>query len=465
MPPAFDAGLSEARLDDLLGVSFAAGLVFDPWQELGAEGMTRTRSDGKWSAFEVGLQANRQNGKGALLEGRQLAGLFVWNESLQVHTAHEFKTAQEHFLRLRHLIEDTPTLDRLVARVRTASGEEAIETKSGCRLRFMARSTGSGRGLAGDVVYLDEAYRLRQAMMAALLPTMAAKSLDGNPQLFYTSSAGMLDSDVQEALRARGIVGDERLMYAEWSVPDDADPDDPENWRRANPAFGIRISEEFIASMRAAMGDEEFKREHLGIWAKVGGEQTIPPAAWDAGFADDLGGVPVARLALAVDVPPARDSAVIGLAARLEDGRTMVEVAAQEPGIGWVPDRLAAIRRAMHPVAVVVDAAGAAGTIMPELRQRHVRTMQIGYRDLGVACGRFYDMVLAGRLAHSGQAPLDEAVAVATRTPIGDSLWKWNRKTKAGNISPLVAVTLALHGLEAKAHTGDQLRSKVVVLS
>jgi hypothetical protein len=34
------------------------------------------REDGKWAAFEVGLDVSRQNGKGGILEARELAGLF-----------------------------------------------------------------------------------------------------------------------------------------------------------------------------------------------------------------------------------------------------------------------------------------------------------------------------------------------------------------------------------------------------
>src|SRR5699024_5033232 len=135
-------------------------------------------------AFQVGVSANRQNGKGSILEARQLAGLFLWGETLQVHTAHEFRTAQKHFNRVLSLIEATPTLDRMVSRVRRADGEEAIETKEGTALQFMARSLKSGRGITGDTVYLDEAFALKGQMMASLMSTMSARSVHGNPQLW-----------------------------------------------------------------------------------------------------------------------------------------------------------------------------------------------------------------------------------------------------------------------------------------
>jgi hypothetical protein len=118
------------------------------------------RPDGRWSSFEVGLSVARQNGKGSILEARELAGLFLpeVHERLLTHTAHEFKTAQEHFIRLATLVEGLPPkYRRLVKHVYEANGSEAIEMRDGRRLRFLARSGGSGRGFSGDLVVLDEA--------------------------------------------------------------------------------------------------------------------------------------------------------------------------------------------------------------------------------------------------------------------------------------------------------------------
>jgi hypothetical protein len=42
----------------------------------------------------------RQNGKGTILEARELAGLFLLGERLLIHSAHEQDTSLEHFRRL-----------------------------------------------------------------------------------------------------------------------------------------------------------------------------------------------------------------------------------------------------------------------------------------------------------------------------------------------------------------------------
>jgi hypothetical protein len=114
------------------------------------------------------LLVSRQNGKGSLFEARELAGLFLLGERLIMHSAHEYKTAAEGFLRIRGLIDDTDWLRKRVKRIRTSHGEEGVELygtgrnrmTGGQRLRFVARSAGSGRGFSGDCVILDEAYNL-----------------------------------------------------------------------------------------------------------------------------------------------------------------------------------------------------------------------------------------------------------------------------------------------------------------
>ena len=54
-----------------------AGLDLDPWEAWVLEQSLGEREDGKWAAFEVGLICPRQNGKGTVLEARELAGLFL----------------------------------------------------------------------------------------------------------------------------------------------------------------------------------------------------------------------------------------------------------------------------------------------------------------------------------------------------------------------------------------------------
>ena len=151
------------------------GLHLDPWQKFVLHHALGEREDGRWAAFEVGLIVSRQNGKDALFEARELAGLFLFGEQLLLHSTHEFKTTLEHFRRVLFWLENVDWLSRRVKRVRTSHGEECVELRTGQRLRFVARTTGSGRGFSGDLVVLNEAFHLPAAAVDALMPTLSAR--------------------------------------------------------------------------------------------------------------------------------------------------------------------------------------------------------------------------------------------------------------------------------------------------
>jgi phage terminase large subunit-like protein len=266
-----------------VALAAVAGLELDPWQRFVVEAGLRRRGS-RWAAFEVCLIVARQNGKGTVLEALELAALFLFPDvRLILHSAHQFKTAAEAFLRIRSVIEQHPDLDSQVSRIRTAAGAEAIELKDGKRLRFVARSSGSGRGFTSDLVILDEAYELGDQEMAALLPTLTARP---DPQVWYTSTAGNPGSVQLGRVRSRGVAGgDGSLAFLEWSAEDADDPSDPVTWAKANPGLGIRISEEYVERERAALGPEAFDRERLSIGdypVDGGAWETISADAWDA---------------------------------------------------------------------------------------------------------------------------------------------------------------------------------------
>lgn len=417
----------------------SAGLVLDDWQRHVLEVALGERSDGKWAAFEVGLIVGRQNGKGAVLEARELAGLFLFGEQLILHSAHEFKTAQEAFRRVLGLIQNTPDLDRLVSRVRTSHGEEGVELKSGARLRFVARSTGSGRGFSGDVVILDEAYNLPGAAMGALLPTMAARP---NPQVWYASSAGKEDSEVLARVKERGEKGSAgRLAYFEWSAPADADLDDPQAWVAANPGLGIRIQAEFVEAERSALPEVEFARERLGIWADGTRDAAIDRALW-AKLADTecLQRSPVA---FSPTINPERTKGCIMAAILREDGRVQLEVIDYRAGTAWMPDRLEALNADWRPVGVALNPGAPEGSLIPALQQRGIEPVLISGRAEAQACGAFFDDLGDDKIRHGNQAALNIAVENAVQRPLSDA-WVWHRRAVT-DIGPINGATYAHH--------------------
>jgi hypothetical protein len=450
-----EAGSSAGR--EVIDLAREAGLVLDPWQQFVIEHSLRERADGKWAAIEVGLDVPRQNGKGSVLEARELGGLFILDEPLVVHSAHQFDTSLEAFRRLLFLIENTPYLSRRVKRVSRSHGEEGIELMNRQRVRFRTRTKGGGRGFTGDCLILDEAMILPEKAFGALLPTLSARP---NPQVWYTGSA--VDQAVHEEgvvfarVRERGIKGARRLAYFEWSAyPETGTSIDPsdlpaglvvdrEAWARANPGLGVRISEDFIEMELGAMDPRTFAVERLGIgdWPETDPDagSVIPIALWRE-LVDPASSINE-RLCLAFDINPERSSTAIVAAGLRRDELAHVECVERNPGTGWVVQRLAELVAKHRPSTVVCDANGPAASLIGDLADAGVQVTTVASNDLAKACGVFFDLVQERRVRHLGAPELDSAVRGAAKRPLVDS-WAWSRKTSKVDISPLVAATLA----------------------
>lgn len=452
--------------DDAVDLAEVAGLTLDPWQEHVLRGALGERVDGRWAAFRTCLVVPRQNGKNAILEARELAGLFLFGEKLIIHTAHEHATARESMLALMNRIKAAPDLMELVkgfegdpdkdlSGMKTGN-DPGITLKNGNRLAYRARSKGSGRGFTGDLVVLDEAYALTLNEMAALLPTMAAKSLSGNPQVWFTSSAGMPESDLLSSLRLQGMEkSSDRMAYFEWSTPDDTEPDDVDGWYQANPGLGYRISEEFIRDEFETLAertgsDEQFKRERLGIWAKLGVESVFKPGVW--GDLADEESRPGDGLVFAVEISGNRDSASIVSLSQRPDGLLHVEVIENELGTSWIGSRLAELQAKWKPLATLALSGGHVDSLLPSWKKDGARVRLVSWQEYVKACGRVFDMVEQGKVRHVDDELLNAAVDGVQQTWTRDnSNWYWSRKRSDIDITPLVALTVALAGFEKRS--------------
>ena len=378
-----------------------------------------------------------RTGKADCLEALELAGLFLFDHvRLILHSAHEFKTCSEHFRRMLALIQSAPDFDREVSRVRTQTGAEAIELKDGTRLRFVARSSGSGRGFTGDLIVLDEAQKLGDEAMAALLPTLSARR---DPQVIYAASAGTENSTQLGRVRARGVAGgDPSLAFFEWSAEEDDDPADPRVWAKANPALGIRISEDYVARERSALSAEAFAAERLTIGRypldAADAWQVIPRQFWDGLV--DARSEPQPPVAFAVAVSGDRSHSAVGVAGRRVDGFTHVEVADYREGTSWVVPRLVELSEKHSPCAVVVDAAGHEGSFLTELAAAGVGVLSPAPREVAQAFGQFFEAVVdSSTLRHRGDEPLARALGGAGTREVSEGR-TWARRGPAVDISP-----------------------------
>jgi phage terminase large subunit-like protein len=446
----FAPAASSNSWQDIADLSAGLGIPLDEWQENVFEAAMGERSDGKWASRLVGVSTPRQNGKSQLIVSRALAGILLFGEKTIICSAHQTDTAREVFQRLLDVIEDNPSVDRRVESVMKALNREYIRFKGGQTIRIKARSVSGSRGFSADCLLLDEAQILGRPAWSSILPTMSARQ---NPQawLLGTPPTPQDDGEVFAQLRDQALEKTgRRLAYLEWSADASDNFDDAATWRKANPAYGTRISRDAIEAERSAMSDEQFAMERLGMWAADSVARVIDEATWsDAG---DAASMPIERLAIAIDVPPDRSAASVGLAGRRADGRWHVELDESRLGVDWVIPWAKARSEKNRLHAVVVD------EMSGLVEHRRGRNFLIGTdvevtlagaegRDMAIACAKFFDGIYDSSVRHTDQPQVNVALSVARKRPLGSG-WAWNRKDAASDITPIVALTLALWGAQ-----------------
>jgi hypothetical protein len=451
------------------------GLRPDPWQQLILDDWLSV-SSGRWASLKCGLSVPRQNGKNGALEMRELFGMIGRGEKV-LHTAHQVKTAQKHFRRLKHFfgtkVDDAgarfPELNALVCELRNVNGQEAIYLTNGGSVEIVARSQGSGRGYTVDVIVCDEAQDMTDDDLEALLSTSSAGPL-GDPQWIFTGTppGPKANGEVFKRTRADALDGKaKKVCWHEWAAEPGDDLDDPEVWAKANPGLESgRLLLDVIEGERGTFSDEGFMRERLGMWSTNSSRAVIDPESWSQ--IADTDSIATDRFSLAVDVSPDRSVAAVAVAGQRVDGLWHVELDEQRTGVGWLVPYLSRLIDANPQIrAVVIDGASPAASIIDELTRLKVKVTTTNARDMAAACGQFYDGVYESWLRHIDQPQVNVALSVARRRALGDA-WAWNRKNAASDITPLVACTLALWGAQSstvkRPSRAGVKSSKVVVM-
>lgn len=461
--------------DDLAGtsgqeaieLSAECGLFLDPWQQHVLTHALRERADGMWAAFEVGVVLPRQNGKGGILEARELASLLLLPERRVVHSAHRFDTSVDHFERMVRLIESSESLDRRVKNVRYANDDKHIEMLDGTKLVFKTRVSSGGRGLDGDLVVLDEAFSLPRPVIRSLQPLLTTAK---NPQLWFTSTP-VNQTEHPHGLHLAGVReralagGDPRLAWFEWGADEKLweqvrnDPDrmaafldDVEQWANANPAGGIRITREYVADERRSFANDipgwVVERLGIGDWPST----TLDGAAagpLDVGLLEELvdeSSVLPRQVVVGVGVAPDRDCASVAVAGLHADGRVQAEVVASGAGVRWAVDEVARLVRSANTdvLRAVVD--GKSDLAEPVRKIVGASKLSVtSAADVATGCARLVDLVNEGKFVHPGQQQLLHAAAITeTRRAGGGFAWK---RPDGGDVTPLQAVSQAVWGV------------------
>ncbi|QJU52939.1 hypothetical protein SCB71_06355 [Herbiconiux sp. KACC 21604] len=451
--------------EEALDLWYLAGKRSDPWQELSLDSIFSIDDDGRWVCTEHGELVARQNGKGDVLSPATMAHLYLWPKpdgepKTIVHTAHQFKTAREAFLRLRRVIQSSAVLMGEVTRISTAHGEEGFELANGNRLLYLARSANSGVGFTTDVLIIDEAQQMSQAALDALLPTMSAVD---NTQIIYTGTVPdeLNDSEVWEGVRDRGRTGsDPRTGWMEFSPEGSEDPDvadtidirDERNWVAGNPGLGYRpgLTRETIEDEISRLSPDSVRRLRLNIWPNRRPVAEVKLSELDLDVwkrhAREDAGVSGDGVVLSLALGRGGGYGTIGKAVRVDSEHIAVEHHDTQRGTRWIAPALAKLKKEHGNALVVLDAKNAAAVISA-LETAGVKFLAMNLDEIAAAHTLFIEHVNAGLVPHRPQDEVTMSLQMATTRAIGRAGQTWEQSDPTKPITHAQAVTWALWGV------------------
>jgi hypothetical protein len=436
-------------------------MPLDEWQDQALEASMGERAGGRWASKFCGISAPRQNGKSQLIVARALAGILLFGEKMIIISAHETDTAREVWKRLIDIIEANPSLEARVTGRMDAINREYLSFGKGAdrqTIKIKARRRNGVRGFSADCLLLDEAQVLDKSAWGSIVPTMSARP---NPQiwLFGTPPTDEDDPFAFSRVRESAMAKKARHTWLEWSANPDDDFNSPAVWASANPSYGVRISEEACADDRAAMDDQQFAQERLGIWSTDEQSAVLTMSEWKALGAEGPA-LSVKPLVLAVDMSHSRQISIAACWHAESEGLYGEEVWAGQDSaaaVAWLS------ARAGYRIPILVDSMSPASSLVPGLKASRAKVQITTAADMAKACGLVYDMVKAGTLRHGDNPDQDQlaaAVAGARRRPIRDAGgWGWDRRDESVNIAPLVAFTLAALGASMKRRKASNNQS------
>ena len=438
-------------------IDFAAeiGLPLMEWQKFVAIHGHKVKEDGRWHSQLNNLCLARQNGKSTFMMLRILTGMYVWNENLQLTSAHRLTTSLETFRQMVTIIEGNDKLASEIKKIRWQHGAEEMELKGGRRFVVKAANNASRGISAPATIHLDELreYKDEDAWSSMRYTMMSSK----NPQVWTYSNAGDQHSVILNKLRERGLAAaanpSDTIGWFEWSAEPDAPillPSGEINWEafaQANPSLGATIHPD---NLRAVLNDppDIVRTEVLCQWVDTI-NAAIDANKWALCQIDAIPLDPEQPTWLGLDLSPDRKFGALVAAQRLSGERFYVQLLHT-----WSNDY------SLNDLAVAND-------IAPYVRKYNTQTVAFSKRtSMAVAsrlssagiqttdmdgaiyaesCDRWLGAINSHRLQHFGQEELTQQTLSAAKLPYGDGSWIIGRRASRVAVCASVATALVTY--------------------
>jgi phage terminase large subunit-like protein len=263
------------------------------------------------------------------------------------------------------------------------------------------------------------------------------------------------------------------LLY-HYGAPDDADPDDPKVWRKANPAPWI--GEEYLRKQRHKPSSrlEEFRRLHLAQWVNAGEESWLPAGLWQECALPGVTLDPRLPVSVGIDIGVTYDASAVVLAQKQGDRIVVESKVWVNPyqldsalhdvwrvDIEEIREHLRELRRRYPEPAVRVDGRAIPGPAFcydpwsfresaQILEGEGLAMVQVNQTDTRMVpmTTDLYQAITTRRLAYdpSSNTTLTSHIMAAVAVPRGDSGWRIRkpRGSRTAKIDAAIAMILAV---------------------
>lgn len=399
--------------------SSVLGISLMPWQETAINGQLSKSAEGSGTdlMFTSSLvETARQQGKSVAL--KSLAGWWA-TEFAQMRGQPQFVLLVANRLERASamLRELAPIMEaKFGAKAFWSFGRESITFADGSMIKVSAAS-GTAHGMSIDLCLIDELWSVgAEAVFSSFKPAMIARR---SPLMSMWSTAGDETSTVMQQIESQGINDIDqgkvsKLFFASWSPPPGVNTADRAWWPWANPALGHTITWDALESAYQMPDKAKFMRAHLNLWVSAA-QSWLPFGLW----ADRLTTEPMPAGGWLCCDSALDDSRYVGVRAAPTSAGTIVTVAfmVDTESAMW-----AEVNRIMADPTIQL---GVTPTLEihtpPDLRRR---TITVGYGELLKYTALVRNMIIEGKLWHTGEISLAEHVtrSVMAKSSVGVAL-------------------------------------------
>jgi hypothetical protein len=355
-------------------------------------------------------------------------------------------------------------------RIMTGEVAKGIYFDNGSQFLVLKPDPEAYRGEAGDVSWIDEAQEIdpveADELLAGILPLQDTR--DDESAVILSGTAGLVRAGPFWERVSRMRAGDPTMYGLDYAAAEDVTLDmlDDEDTAMTvlagvHPGLGTLTTLEKMRKRWARMPRPQFAREYLSIWPEDHTAGAIDLSRWMAGAIPDDPATwdrpEVVGFGYMVD-PHGDESGAIVAAWRDDEGTAYLELVAHRPGTDWMPAELVRLggkyRRPIgyDAVGAQIGVAESTQALARTQRTRPPKLDPVNLAGMRVACSALLRDITRGRVRHFDQPGLSNAVRVAAKRFVSDTGWVWSLKQSRGDITPLVAATLALRIYDQTPH-------------